>query len=356
MRTRPTIRDVARTAECAVGTVSRVINRDRSVSARMRERVYGVMKDLGYTPNAVAQSLRTKATLAVAFMIPDISNPLFGTMAKHAQEVLHRAGYSLVLANTSGQPEQEVELMRLFRQRQIDALIMSVGTEDNPALLEAISDMNVPVVLLDRELPIETDRVMTEHVGGMFRATQYLHGLGHRRIALITPGEDISPGRARLAGFRKGHVAANRELDEALVRSGSLSEEYGFHEAQALFSLAIPPTALIAGGNQILMGVLRALELSQLRVPEDLSLISCDDTALTRLARPPITVIYRDVAAVGRNAAEILVDRLSDAEVHEPRCIVLPTELMLRQSCAPPLKKNGRAPDRRTTESDARLL
>ena len=336
MRTRPTIRDVAKRAECAVGTVSRVINSDSSVSLRTRERVLGVMKDLGYTPNAVAQSMRTKATLAVAFIIPDISNPLFGTMAKHAQEVLHRAGYSLVLANTSGQPEQEVELMRLFRQRQIDALIMSVSTEKNPALLEAIADMNVPVVLLDRELPIETDKVMTEHVGGMFRATQYLHGLGHRRVALITPGVDISPGRARLAGFRQAHEAAKLELDETLVRSGSLSEEYGFHEAQALFDLPAPPTALIAGGNQILLGVLRSLQLSQLRVPEDLSLIGCDDTASTRLARPPITVIYRDAAAVGRNAAELLVDRLSATEEREPRCIVLPTELMLRQSCAPP--------------------
>jgi LacI family transcriptional regulator len=294
------------------------------------------MRQLNYRPNAVAQSMRTRATRTVGFIIMDVSNPVFGSFVKAAQEVLHEANYTLVLANTGGRPALESELVTGFQQRQIDGLIMAISSEHNPALLDALGKLRVPVVLFDREIPMPFDAVWGDHARGMVQATQHLLKLGHRRAGLITAGPSIRPGRERVRGFEEAHQALGLPIDPALVRNGSLSAEYGRREAYALLTMPDAPTALIAGGNQILVGVLKAVAILGLKIPDQLSLISCDDTDLTALYSPPITVIHRDLHEIGRTAAELLLYRLRGGEERAPRRVIMPTELVLRQSCAPP--------------------
>src|SRR5690606_16912274 len=146
---------------------------------------------------------------------------------------------------------------QFFRQRT-DAMLMSLADETNPALLQAMGRVDIPVVLMDREPEgVAIDRVMTDHGQGMRQATEYLIRLGHRRIGLITADRRISPGRARLDGFLAAHREAGIEADPRLIRARSLSAEFGFQEASSLLAAADRPTALIAGGNRILVGVLR---------------------------------------------------------------------------------------------------
>lgn len=140
-------------------------------------------------------------------MITDISNPVLAIVAKNAEEVLHQAGYSLALANTGDRTDREVDLIRLFRERRVDALIMNIGRDNDEALHSAMQSMDVPVVLLDRETPIPLDVVKNDHATGMRTATEYLLELGHRRIGLITAGEEISPGRERFEGLYAAHKA-----------------------------------------------------------------------------------------------------------------------------------------------------
>ena len=258
MASPPTIRDVARDAGVSVGTVSRVINGQPYVTAEIQQRVQEAMRRLNYRPNAVAQSMRTRATRAVGFIIVDIANPVFGAFAKAAQEVLHAADYTLVLANTGERPAFESELVSIFQRRQIDGLIMTVSNEDNPKLLEVLGQLQIPIVLLDREIAMPFDAVIGDHARGMSQATEYLLKLGHRRIGLITASQGIRPGRERVRGYVDAHRSLDIDLDPTLVRSGSLATEYGRREAYALLTMPAPPTALISGGNQILAGVLKA--------------------------------------------------------------------------------------------------
>jgi len=335
-----TIKEVARVAGKSIGTVSRVLNGHPDVTESSRTAVEAAIVRLGYEPNIVAQSMRTRAKKAIGFMVNDISNPLFATITRHAEAVLHDNGYALVLANSGDRPAAEVELLQQFFRPRTDAAMLSLSDETNPQLLARLRDVELPLVLMDREPQgLDIDRVMTDHAEGMRLATAYLMSLGHRRIALITADRRISPGRARIDGFTAAHEAAGISVDPDLVRSRNLSASYAFQETFSLLSSPSPPTAIISGGNQILLGVMRAVRQLGVSVPGALSIISCDSTDLAELGSPPITVIWRDLAQIGRAAADLLVQRLASEEEWRPRRIMLPTELLVRDSCAPPPKK-----------------
>ena len=335
-----TIKEVARASGKSVGTVSRVLNGHPDVTESSRTAVEAAILRLGYEPNLAAQSMRTRAKKAIGFMVNDISNPLFATITRHAEALLHENGYALVLANSGDRPAAEVELLHQFFRHRTDAALLSLSDETNPQLLARLKDVDLPLVLMDREPEgLDIDRVMTDHAEGMCLATAYLMGLGHRRIALITADRRISPGRARIDGFTDAHTAAGEAVDPALIRSRNLSASYAFQETFALLSAPNPPTAIISGGNQILLGVMRAVRQLGIDVPKQLSIVSCDNTELAELGSPPITVIWRDLALIGRTAADLLLQRLDAGEDWQPRRIMLPTELLVRDSCAPPSTK-----------------
>ena len=154
----PTIRDVALAAKVAIGTVSRVLNGHKSVSDDVRRRVLKAIKKLKYEPDRVAQSMRLGVTRTVAFATRDISIPGFGAIVNAAEEVLRSSGYTLLLAITDERKERELDLLRIFQQRRVDAVIMTTSSEDDAELCRADQAVDIPIVLLDRENPARARR------------------------------------------------------------------------------------------------------------------------------------------------------------------------------------------------------
>ncbi len=334
-----TIKDVAKHAECSVGTVSRVIN-NKSVSIKTREAVERSMRELGYTPNAIAQSMRTNTTKAIALVVNDISNPLFSGIAKAAGDVLRAHGYFLLISNTNNNPEMECEILETLMQRRIDGLIIAVADEKNKEIQSMLAKVRFPVVLLDRELNQEYDSVCDDHFSGMEQAVRYLMDMGHSKIHLISGGVQIRPGRERIEGFKSTFRNRNIELNDNSISQGRLDSSYGYEEAIKALQSPDRPTAIIAAGNQIFTGVLRAIKRCNLEIPDDISVIACDDIDLTTLMRPSITVISRSIVDIGRVTAELLINRITDLSNTSKRQILLPTELLVRESCAkPPARK-----------------
>jgi LacI family transcriptional regulator len=174
------------------------------------------------------------------------------------------------------------------------------------------------------------------HRHGMRRATEHLLQLGHRRIALITGSPDLYPARARIAGFEDAYRLFGVEPVPELIHKKSFLSDYAFHETSILMTSKVPPTAIVAGGIDVLAGILRALRARGLSVPKDLSLVAACDTDLAELSDPPITVESWDYAAVGRIAARLVLDRIAMVGGAEPRRIMIPSELVQRGSCQPP--------------------
>lgn len=328
------MREVADAAGVAMSSVSRVLSGHPDVSEEMRRRVMLAVDALGYAPDMLAQSLRRRATLTIGFVAGDISNPLMASIVEGAERELQRGEYAMLLANSEGDAQRDADHVRLFEQRRVDGLVLSLAREDHDDTLAALDQTDVPRVAVDRQLPAEVraSGVFSDHRSGMREAVGHLLDLGHRRIGLIL-GRPVRPARERLRGLEDAYADRGLPRDYD-VCEGVLSAEHGRRATVRLLDAPEPPTAIVMGGNQLVLGTLQELRARSLTVGADVSLVGCDSISTTELYDPPIAVIRRDTAELGRRAAELLLRRLDGAAA--PESVTLPTEFVPRASCAPP--------------------
>jgi len=328
------MREVADRAGVAMSSVSRVLSGHPDVSPAMSEKVMRAVQELDYRPDILAQSLRRRETLSIGFVVGDISNPLFAEIVTGVESALHSNGYSMLLTNSLGDPLLEAAHIELLSHRRVDGIVISVLDETHPEPMAQLRGLDIPVVVLDRNVPgdIPVSRVLSDHRSGMKAAGLHLLDLGHRRIALIG-GTPVRPALERKAGledaFSERGLPATYSVDE-----GSFAVDHGATAMRRLLELPEPPTAVIAGGNQLMLGALRVVSERGIELGRELSFVGCDDVAITDLFQPAVSVVRRDNVAMGRMAAELIVGRLRDGE--PPGDVDLPTEFVARPSCGPP--------------------
>lgn len=330
-----TLRDVARAAGVSVSTASRVLNGQPFVRDQVRDRVLAASEELGYRPDVIARSMRTGTTGAVGLVVSDIANPLLAAIAMAADETLSPRGYALVVANSSNDVAHEAELIAALRQRRLDGLMLAAADERAEGLAARIAAFPA-AVLLDREVPgAKADTVLSDHAAGLRDAIRHLASLGHERIALVAGTLAQRGSRVRVETYVEELRRLRLPLEDDLLRPGELTAEDGYRAMDEVLSLADPPTAVIAGNNQIFAGLFAALRDRGVRVPGDVSVVACEETELTALHNPPLDVVRRDVSELGRTAAELLLARVASPG-RRRREIVLPSEFEARGSCAPP--------------------
>ena len=325
------IRDVADKASVAASSVSRVISGHPNVSPEMKDRVLAAARALGYEPNMLAQNLRRGSTRTIGLLVPDISNPLFSEFALHAAQTLMEAGYALLIANSQGAPDNDKSHLKLFRQR-VDGFLLSLSDETDKGLIPTLKRLERPFVLLDRDLSkMKSLCVLCDHGSGVRTAATYLAGLGHRRITMIDGKPNIYPTRARAEALASAFK--DRPDIHISYRGGSFSSEHGERTTELVLSGADRPTAIIAGSNQILIGVLRSLRRHKLQFPKDISLIAIDHAPVLEFIDPPVAIIDRDFGRFGVTAARLLLDQIEGRTAHSE---LVPTRFDPKSSCAAP--------------------
>lgn len=265
----------------------------------MQDRVEAAVANLGYEPNLLAQSLRSGANNPIGFVVGDISNPLVSEITLGAEVSLQRAGYTMLLANSMNDAQLDASYIQLFAQRRVDGLLLSVSDESFQPTVDAIAQHELPCVLVDRELAtdVRISAVVTDHDTGMSAAIGHLVELGHRHIALVNGNPRILPARAQTAAVRR---SARRSRAGCVVRSGTFTAAHGEDATESLLRSESPPTAIIAGSNQILIGVLRSLRRWEFAMPADISLVTCDRVDLSEFTDPPLATIERDLDETGK--------------------------------------------------------
>ena len=307
----------------------------------MRQKVLAAADALGYKPDFLAKSLRLGTTHSVGFVVRDISNPLFADIAKGAEDALRRAGYSMVLTNSEGNPDLDAEYISLFRQRRVDALILAVESESHPATLKALQLFPGPCVLLDREVPgLTASAVLSDHHSGVEEGVGHLLTLGHRQIGFIAGPKTIRVTRERLSGYLEAHERRAVSVRHELVRLGSYTMAFGYEQTFALLDVGSPPTAIVAAGIQLVAGVLQALQEHGIALGTDIALVCCDEIDLMRVFNPPLSAVTRDGYRLGELAAEVLMDMVvRGAPVRTEH---LPTKYVARGTSVPPaLREEG---------------
>ncbi len=319
-------------------TVSRVVNGSPRVLAETRGKVLAAMTELNYRPNAIAQGMRSSTTRTIGFLLPDLTNPLNALIAQSVEASLAAAGLRMLVASTRFDLDKEAHYLEQFQANVVDGIIALLSDETSEVISRAVEKSRVPIVVIDRDLPVPVDAVLCEHEPVMSELVTYLAGLGHRRIGLINGPMTIRPARRRAHAFFETALKLGLEELERYNREPPPTVDDGFSATMELMALPSRPTALIVCSNQNMFGSLRAIRELGLRVPDELSFVGADENTSSALFDPPLTVIDRDIGMMGEAAAALLLRRLRDP--HHAGCSrqTVPSRLILRASC-------GRAPD-----------
>ncbi len=333
-RRRVTQSSIAGTLGVSQALVSMVLSGRRldSISADTKTRILETARKAGYVPDRAAQMLRSRRTLTIACVIPDITNPFYPALERGVQEMALAAGYDVLAVNTDGAAEREERLIEWCRQGRVDGLV-GVFFSLRPADLEPLEEAGTPAVCIGwRAVPTSAamiDSLFTDNRRAATEATHYLVGRGHRRIVMF--GAEGGPGPERIAGY----AAAMRDagLSPQVDIGNGFTEEVGHALMVCRLQTAQRPSAVFAANDLMAAGAILALREAGLDTPGDLAVMGFDDIQLARLLTPALTTVNQFQREVGREAASMLLERLTEPDAYRAgRSREMPFELVRRQS------------------------
>ena len=336
-----TIRDVALRAGVSIAAVSRALNQSGYVSGEIKQRVHEAVQELHYRPHNSARGLKLQRTNTIGLVLADITNPFYAELAAGVLSSAKKWGYHVILATMDEEPAQEEEYLNVLMEKRVDG-ILAVATGQNVRLWREAIELGIKVVLVDRKIASlpDADAVLLDNVKGGYDATAYLTALGHRRIGIMSGPLSTTTGQGRLQGYYKALEEAALSIDPELVQMVSFKRKSGIQAIEQLLALRKPPTAIFATNNLIGETAMFALRERGIQIPKEISLIMFDDVPWASLTIPALTVVAQPISLLGKYAVEQLMQRLQhpDVPISEGRTIVLEPELIVRESCAPPLK------------------
>jgi len=335
-----TLKDVALRAGVHPATASRALNPETRilVSEDTARRVLDAAEELGYSPNPVARSLRTRRSHTIGVLIPDLNNPLFPPIVRGLEDRLAAAGYVALIGNTDSDDQRERIIFDQMRARHVDGLVLATARLRHPLLAEA-SRAEIPVVLINRlAQDYSFPSVTVDNERGVRMAISHLAGLGHRRIAHIAGPQEMSTGLSRYRGFVTAMESSGLPVDSELtVFAKAFSVEEGVRCTRLLVDqCAARPgqpgcTAIFAANDMLAVGCYSALDEAGLNCPEDMSVVGFNDMPFIDRLRPPLTTVRFPHYQVGTEAAQLLLERI--AEHGAPvKILYLAPELIIRGS------------------------
>jgi LacI family transcriptional regulator len=326
-----TLEDIARQTGVSPSTVSRVLNGSKRVADDKRALVLAAIEQHQYRPNPVARGLVRGRSMTVGVLVQDISSPFFAKMVVGIEQGLDSAAYQPMFASThwrTEHKENELRSLQLLLERRVDGMIVLAGRIPDDELRAVAAQ--VPLVILARRVQgLEAQCLYIDNHAGAYRATRYLLGLGHTRIAHIAGTVGHPDAVDRRAGYCRALVDAGLSVDERLIVNGQLDEESGLAGIEELLVRGEPFTAVFAANDQSAYGAMLGLFNHGYRIPTDMSLVGFDDQFLSAYTLPPLTTVRQPSIEMGRAAAEGLLRLLNN---DEPRLPDFPTELIIRKS------------------------
>jgi LacI family transcriptional regulator len=349
-----TITDVAKRARVSVATVSATINNTKYVSPELKSRVTAAIRELGYAPDAIARSLKKGRTSLIGLILPDITNPFFTGFVRHVERDARKQGYSVLLCDTDEDFEAERAYLRLMRTYRAEGVILLPNGRPEQYQETEFERYDIPVVMVDRTIPaMQSDHVVLNNRSAALQATNYLLDLGHRRLAMMAGPDYLTNARDRTEGFREALVARGLTFDPAQVRYGNFHEDDAFEACKDLLTQPKPPTGLFVAGNQMLIGVMRAVAALQLSCPKDVSIAAIDDFPWANAFTPRLTTVRQPIAEFGANAVRLLLNRITQRQSTPYARLALEPSLIVRDSCAP-IGPGSRAKDQVPSKARAK--
>jgi LacI family transcriptional regulator len=328
--------DIAQLAGVSRATVSRVINDHPDVSKTTREKVRGIIEQHNFQPNLAARMLVTQRTRIVGVVICEpfqtFSTPYGSTIIQGISDVTDERDYAMLVWWQQNRAEPDRFSRRIVHQKRLMDGMLITSTDMDSELIEQLSSLNTRFVMMEKPTrhAEAISYVTIDNIQGAKVAIEHLLNLGRRRIAHIIGSPHVIDGQERYIGYQQVLTERGIPFDPALVTMGAFSRQSGYNGMTQLLDRKIPLDAVFAGNDEIAQGALLAMNHAGVRVPDDVALVGFDDT--TTAQELNLTTIRQPVYQRGAQAAELLLD-LIEGNVTEPRHVLLPTQLIVRQSC-----------------------
>jgi LacI family transcriptional regulator len=329
---RPTIRDVARAAGVSTATVSHVLNRPELVAAATRERVQGVIDELGFVRNSTARRLSDGRSLTVGVVVQDGRDPFFVDVARGVEDAVADVGYVTILCDSASSPEREQQHLRRLEEQRPEGLVISPVGLGEPSLSRLHAGGAAIVQLYRHSRRRDRCSLAVDDVAGGRLAAQHLLDLGHRRVALVSPPLTGQNAVDRRDGFLAALAEAGRGVGRGLdVETGTAAAD-GAQATGRLLDRARRPTAVFCSSDLLAVGALRAAIDRRLAVPGELAIVGFDDLQFAAHSPVPLTSIHQPTYEIGRRAGELLLDEVRDRARHRHRHDLLRPSLVTRES------------------------
>ena len=331
------LNDVAKAANVSPATVSRHLNRSISLPKDTAARIDRAVAALKYRPNAHARSLGRGRSDTIGLVIPDIANPFFAKLAGAVEIAADQKGLGVMLCATFNRQAREIEYIDRLRQNFVDGLLFATNHADDGELATAINE-SAGVVLIDEDIPgADAAKVFADNEQGGALAARHLLEAGHRHLAYIGGPHGLMSARERAEGFRDVVRQAGPAAEIAVEAFGNYDADHGRATMTRLLDDHAAATAVFAGSDEILIGMLEVMRERQLKVGRDISIVTFDDAEPLSLLDPAITAVRQPIDRMGLAAVEMMLEgRKAPDSVTTMR---LPVELVVRNSVMPPRKR-----------------
>lgn len=335
-----TIKDVAREANVAPSTVSRVIQDSPSISEATKKRVREVMERLGYYPNFQAQSLAGRSSRAIGVVMPNsafqsFQNPFFAEVLRGIAKVANQQRYGIYLSTSATEESIYEEVVTMVQGKRVAGVLLLYSRKDD-ALISYLMKANVPFTVIGR--PYKKEQQITyvdnDNIQIAIEMTEYLIQLGHKRIAFIGGNLEFVVTLDRLKGYEEALGKHGIDLDHQLIANHPAIEEETEQIIHYFMSLPSPPTAIVTQDDLIAYKILSHLEALEIRVPDDVSILSINNHTLSEHSRPPLSSVDIGIVQLGCEATSCLIEQI-ELPSTLPKRITIPTSLIIRESCKP---------------------
>ncbi|MGM0842679.1 MAG: catabolite control protein A [Bacillota bacterium] len=327
-----TIYDVAREANVSMATVSRVVNGNPNVKPATRKKVLEVIDRLGYRPNAVARGLASKKTTTVGVIIPDISNIFYAELARGIEDIATMYKYNIILSNSDQNVEKELHLLNTMLGKQVDGILF-LGGHISEEHVQEFERSPVPIVLAGAvEETNKVPSVNIDYKAASYDAVTELLEKGHKRIGFVSgPFHDTINMKFKLEGYREALAKAGVEYSDDLVVEGEYTYDSGLEAWQKFSELGDKPTAIFVGNDETALGVVHGAQDQKVSIPDEVEVISFDNTRLALMVRPQLTSVVQPLYDIGAVAMRLLTKYMNKETVEEST-VVLPHRLEHRNS------------------------
>lgn len=325
------LKDVASKAGVSVATVSHVVNNTKPVSEKTKARIEAAIKELSYTPNFLAKSLKENRSKVIGLIIPDISNYYFTEIASIIEQRLNDAGYNMILCNSNENLELEIQHIQQLKAYMVSGMIIAPTTMDFD-YRKLVASQDYPIVFIDRKLStLQGDSIIADGACAVEEAVSYLIKKGHKRIGFIGANRGLSTTANRFLGYKNALKKNGIPLDSSLCVFG----EPKINPAMSLCSQLFSQTnisALLVSSSLMSIGAVQFFTKNNIKIPEQIALIGYDDYIWSTITAPPLSTIKQPTSEIGYKAAETMLNRLENGNIPITE-ILLNSEFIIRESC-----------------------